>query len=100
MDGEPTGKAYKSPLRKLARFFEQSRDRWKAKSREAKAKAKRLQNRVQFLEASKANLKSRVKALEAEVVRLKANEQALKQDVEALQKRGRTNRSGEGGSRR
>ena len=94
MDREPNGKPYKSPLRKLVRFFEQSRDRWKAKSQEAQAKVKRLQNQVRFLERSKADLKSRVKALEAEVVRLKAREHALEQRMAVLQKKGRSNRPG------
>jgi predicted nuclease with TOPRIM domain len=94
MGGQSNDKTYKSPLRKLARFFEQSRDRWKAKSHEGKAKVKRLQNRVRFLERSKADLKSQVKALEAEVVRLKANAHALEQTVEVWQKKGRPNRAG------
>jgi chromosome segregation ATPase len=89
---ELNGKTYKSPLRKLARFFEHSRDRWKAKSQEAKAKVKRLQNRVRFLEKSKADLKSQMQALEAEIVRLKAREQDLEQAVDGLQKKGRPNR--------
>ena len=33
-------KAYKSPVRKLARFFEKSRDQWKAKHHQAKANVK------------------------------------------------------------
>lgn len=94
MDREPNSKTYKSPLRKLVHFFERSRDGWKAKSHAAKAKVKRLQNRVRFLERSKADLKSQVKVLEAEVVRLKAQEQTLEQTVEGLQKRGRSNRLG------
>lgn len=96
MDGEPNGKPYKSPLRKLVRFFEQSRDGWKAKSHAAKVKVKRLQNRVRFLERSKADLKSQVKALEAEVARLKTRAQAFEQTIGDLQKRGRSNRPGQG----
>ena len=94
MDSEPNEKTYKSPLRKLVRFFEDSRDRWKAKSQEAQAKVKRLQNQVRFLERSKADLKSRVKALEAEGVRRKAREHALEQRMAVLQKKGRSNRPG------
>jgi hypothetical protein len=40
---------YKSPRHKLLRFFEKSRDQWKAKCLSAKATVKRLQNRVRFL---------------------------------------------------
>jgi hypothetical protein len=43
-------KTYKTPPRKLARFFEKSRNRWKDKYREAKRTVKRLKNRVRFLE--------------------------------------------------
>jgi len=39
---ERKAKTYKSPVRKLARFFEKSRDQWKAKCLEAKATAKGL----------------------------------------------------------
>lgn len=92
MDSTPNGKTYQSPIKKLARFFEKSRDQWKAKCREAKARVKRLQNRVRFLEKSKADLKSRLKEQQAEVSRLKAREQALEAEVEGLQKRGRMNR--------
>jgi hypothetical protein len=63
---------YKSPQRKLVRFFEKSRDQWKAKCQTAKATVKRLQNRVRFLERSKAALKTRNQALEAEVTQLRA----------------------------
>ena len=79
------GNAYKSPLRKLVRFFEKSRNQWKAKCREAKEMVKRLENRVRFLETSKARLKDRVKALEAEVARMKAEGQA-REEVGAAQK--------------
>jgi hypothetical protein len=58
---------YKSPRRKLLRFFEKSRDQWKAKCVEAKAAVKRLQNRVRFLEKSKDRLQHRVSELEADV---------------------------------
>lgn len=63
---------YKSPQRKLVRFFEKSRDQWKAQCQTAKATAKRRQNRVRFLERSKAAWKARAQGLEAEVVQLRA----------------------------
>jgi len=88
MTEEPNEKMYKSPVKKLVRFFEQSRDRWKAKSQAAKVKVKYLQNRIRFLERSKADMKSQVQALEAEVTRLKERAQVLEQTIERLQKRG------------
>ncbi len=69
------GKEYKSPQRKLVKFFEKSRDQWKSKCIEAKATVKRLKNRVRFLEKSKDQWKSRVKELEEELAQMKAKEQ-------------------------
>jgi len=45
---------YKSPERKLIRFFETSRNKWKIKARESKRVLKRLKNRIRFLESSRA----------------------------------------------
>jgi len=82
-----TYKNYKSPPRKLVRFFEQSRDQWKAKHREAKATVKRLKNRVRFLEKSKAHWKSKAQALERELTQQKAQERAREEELEAQKKR-------------
>lgn len=62
-------KTYKSPLRKLVRFFERSRDQWKAKCMEAKATAKGLKHRVRYLEESKEEWKTKAKQLEQELAR-------------------------------
>jgi len=91
MDSAAKDKTYKSPIRKLVRFFENSRDQWKAKHRQSKANVKRLNNRVRFLENSKGQIKKRVEGLETEVVRLKAREQALEQALELLEKKEPTN---------
>lgn len=80
-------KSYKSPPRKLVTFFEKSRDRWKAKCRDAKIEVKRLKNRVRFLEKSKEHWKSRVKELEAELAMVKAKEREKEEEFEQLKKR-------------
>ncbi|MBI2504400.1 MAG: hypothetical protein HYW07_14345 [Candidatus Latescibacteria bacterium] len=67
---------YKSPRHKLLRFFEQSRDQWKAKCLAAKAKLKGQQHRIRYLEESKAEWKARAQALEAEVAQLQRQVQA------------------------
>jgi hypothetical protein len=77
-------KTYKTPPRKLARFFEKSRNRWKDKYREAKRTVKRLKNRVRFLEKSKASARSQVKELKAELVRMHTRHQALEKQVATL----------------
>jgi len=45
---------YKSPVRKLVKFFEQSRDQWKEKHQTTKKANKYLKNRIRTLQASKA----------------------------------------------
>jgi hypothetical protein len=65
---------YKSPERKLVQFFETSRNKWKAKTREAKRGLKRLKNRVRFLEASRARWQDKAKRLEAELAQSNARE--------------------------
>jgi septal ring factor EnvC (AmiA/AmiB activator) len=69
---ERTEKTYKSPRRKLVRFFEKSRDQWKAKCLEAKATVKGLQHRIRYLEQSKAEWKTKAKELEQELARMSA----------------------------
>jgi chromosome segregation ATPase len=96
MDNAAKDKTYKSPARKLVRFFEKSRDQWKSKHHKAKASVKRLNNRVRFLEKSKGQWKNRVQELEMEVARLKAREQALEQAVESLGKKESTLRPDQG----
>ena len=76
-------KVYNSPVRKLARFFEKSRDQWKAKCLEAKATAKGLQHRIRYLEQSKEEWKTKAKELEKELARMKAQQnraQSLEDD--------------------
>lgn len=58
---------YKSPKRKLVRFFEKSRDKWKEKCQEAKYSVKLLRNQVRYLEKRKSELAQRVKDLEDEL---------------------------------
>ena len=88
MKSATTDKEYKSPVRKLARFFEKSRDKWKAKCREAKGQIRLLKNRVRFLEQSRDRWKSEAKELKAKVAELKAREQVLEKELEGVQKKG------------
>jgi len=77
MTSTPEPKTYTSPKHKLLRFFEKSRDQWKAKCRTAKAKVKRLSKRVRFLETSRARWKQRARELERELAAEKAARQKL-----------------------
>ncbi len=74
-------KTYKSPLRKLVHFFENSRNQWKAKCLEAKATVKGLKHRIRYLEQSKLEWKAKAKELEKELARVKAHENRA-QDLE------------------
>lgn len=78
---------YKSPQRKLVRFFARSRDQWKEKCLAAKAVGKGLQHRMRFLERSKDHWKHRVKELEGELTRMKAHAQAMQEEIATLKKR-------------
>ena len=80
-------KTYKSPTRKLVRFFNNSRDQWKAKCLEAKAAAKGLKHRIRYLEQSKLEWKTKAKELENELARMKA-QQNLAQRLEDDKKNG------------
>ncbi len=71
---ESETKEYKSPRRKLLKFFEKSRNQWKAKSIDAKALVKKLTNRIRYLEVSKEKWKSKAIELEKELARIKALE--------------------------
>jgi hypothetical protein len=88
MDHNGVNKAscYKSPRSKLVKFFEKSRDQWKAKCREAKALVKRLKNRVRYLEQSRDAWKQRSQALEAELKQAAAEAAARHQELDALKK--------------
>ena len=81
MDTTVNQKEYKSPIRKLAVFFERSRDRWKAKYIGGKEDVKRLKNKVRFLSESKKELKQRVKALESEISQLRSKRQEMESDA-------------------
>lgn len=81
-------KVYKSTVRKLARWFEKSRDNWKAKYCEAKKTIKYLKNRVRFLEENRDHWKMRVQELEVVAKQMEAKESELKEKLEAFKQRG------------
>jgi chromosome segregation ATPase len=70
-------KPYKSPQRKLVKFFERSRDQWKGKCREAKAGLKTLKKKLRGVQARQQRWKSRVQALEGELTQLRAENRVL-----------------------
>ena len=69
---------YRSPPRKLAQFFERSRDLWKTRCVQAKYRVKLLHTKVADLTKSRQRWKSEAKHLRSEV-------QELQDEVERLQ---------------
>lgn len=55
-------KSYLSPKYKLLAFFENSRDRWKAKALDREQEIRRLEKRIVGLEASRQKWKKKAKA--------------------------------------
>jgi hypothetical protein len=77
-------KEYTGPIRKLVRFFEKSRDQWKAKCGEAKARLKRLKSRHRFLQQSRDQWRQQAQQLGQELAEAKAIERGLREEVEKL----------------
>lgn len=54
---------FKSPIKKLTKFFKQSRDAWKDRAKKAMKEIRANKKRIQFLETSKESLKDKVQEL-------------------------------------
>lgn len=59
--------SFRSPVSKLVRFFQSSRDKWKSKCQQAKEERKRLKQRVGKLEASRDQWKEKCRQLQGEM---------------------------------
>jgi molecular chaperone GrpE (heat shock protein) len=66
-----TTKEYSSPLRKLVKFFKESRDRWKAKYQQVHEVVRRLQGRIRSLQRSRDHWKEQAKRAQAELTNQK-----------------------------
>ena len=71
---------YVSPLRKLVRFFESSRDKWKAKHQEVKKQFKLAQNQIRAVEKSRAKWRQGAEIAIAEADALRTELEASKND--------------------
>jgi chromosome segregation ATPase len=83
---------FKSPLRLLLRFFRKSRDQWKDKAIERRAKLKDLEDKVRDIDRSRAGWKSKAqqlgaaqKALEERVRVLEDERAQLRAKIEELE---------------
>jgi chromosome segregation ATPase len=80
-------KTYSRPQRKLVKFFEQSRNRWKTKSRAAKTMLKRLGTRLRRVEQQKADYQQNVGVLQRQVAEWQAKHDAMQHELEELKKK-------------
>ena len=68
----PQNKVYTSPQRKLMKFFEKSRNTWKARCLKAQAKLRQVKNRASWLEPSRDTWKARARQMAERVRELEA----------------------------
>ncbi len=69
---------YSSPVRKLLPFFQQSRDRWKAKYKELQMTCKLLRNQTRAVEKSRQSWRERAEAAERRVAEMRQELEELK----------------------
>ena len=55
--------AFKSPIKKLNKFFKKSRDSWKDRAKKSIKEIRGYKKRIQFLEMSKASLKDQIQKM-------------------------------------
>jgi len=80
---EQPAEEWKSPLRKLTRFFVGSRDRWKAKYRALKDKCKLLGNQVRAVEKSREKWRQDAQQAHEQLRQLQHELEAYKKSVAA-----------------
>lgn len=87
----PHEKTYRSPQRKLVKFFERSRDQWKAKSRAAKTALKRLgRTRLRRVEERNATYQEQLAARQTQVAEWRAQHEQTARELTAVKKKRRT----------
>jgi len=80
-------KTYSSPQRKLVKFFERSRNQWKAKSHAAKTVLKRLGTRRGRLERSNAAYQQQLAVLQMQLAEGQAKHEQTARELEELKKK-------------
>lgn len=77
---------YQTPLRKLASFFEKSRDNWKQKYQQARQEIKSLTNKLYYQQQKQREQEQRLPNLEQENPVLKASLEELEQEQAQVKK--------------
>ena len=70
-------------MRKLVRFFQKSRDGWKAKCQEARAANKRLANQTRAVERSRACWREKAESAQRELRELKSQRKPADKSAES-----------------
>lgn len=70
---------YKSPIRKLALFFEKSRDNWKSKYQESRKKIKALNNKLYYQQQKQREQQHEIDKLNKEKIALQQQLNSQKQ---------------------
>lgn len=78
---QATDGTFKSPLRKLVRFFQRSRDQWKKKHHALKKDIKREQNQRRAVERSREYWRAKAARTERRVCELEAELGVVKKRV-------------------
>jgi len=81
---QATDGTFKSPLRKLVRFFQRSRDQWKRKHHALKKDIKREQNQRLAVERSRQYWRGKAALAERRVCELEAELGVLKKRVRRI----------------
>jgi hypothetical protein len=69
---------YRSPVKKLMRFFKMSRDAWKEKNRKSKKRLKSFDTRLRVMRKDRNRWKELAREQEAELGRLREELEAVK----------------------
>jgi chromosome segregation ATPase len=78
---EQTERGFKSPLRKLTRFFESSRDKWKAKYSKLRKEYRLADNKVRAVTKSRERWKQVAEQAQQEARRLREELESVKKSA-------------------
>ncbi len=84
---KPSRKKYKSPKQKLVRLFENSRDKWKQKAKDAKYQIKLLRKKNKYLEQNNAKQKELFENIEIQLQQMKDNEKRMQNEIDQFKKK-------------
>ena len=74
-------KTYRSPVKKLVRFFSKSRDTWKQRNRESKKRLKSFDTRLRVMRKDRNRWKELAQQQQTELEQLREELEAAKTDL-------------------